>query len=131
MNGTPEAIERAQREVARAKGELQSTLGTLQYRLKPGNLMSDAWEGVREKSGEMAGGAIRTVKERPIATSGILAAVVVFLAREPLWRVASSFLSRDEEEQAGVIEADLDRHDKDYDLTAPTVKKSKKEGVTV
>ena len=131
MTTNPAAgIEQAQREVERAKQRLASTMGALQYRLKPGNLMSDAWEGVREKSGEVADGALQAVKDRPAAASGILAALVIFLARDPLWRAACGLLSDDDEEQsAGTIKADLDQHDKDYDLTAPTVKKSRKQGV--
>ena len=131
MTTNPAAgIEQAQREVERAKQRLASTMGALQYRLKPGNLMSDAWEGVREKSGEVADGALQAVKDRPAAASGILAALVIFLARDPLWRAACGLLSDDDEEQsAGTIKADLDNHDKDYELTAPTVKKSRKQGV--
>ena len=131
MTTNPAAgIEQAQREVERAKQRLASTMGALQYRLKPGNLMSDAWEGMREKSGEVADGALQAVKDRPAAASGILAALVIFLARDPLWRAACGLLSDDDEEQsAGTIKADLDNHDKDYDLTAPTVKKSRKQGV--
>ena len=125
MTTNPAAgIEQAQREVERAKQRLASTMGALQYRLKPGNLMSDAWEVVREKSGEVADGALQAVKDRPAAASGILAALVIFLARDPLWRAACGLLSDDDEEQsAGTIKADLDNHDKDYYLTAPTVKK--------
>ncbi|HEY9554103.1 DUF3618 domain-containing protein [Allosphingosinicella sp.] len=125
-------IEQAKREVEQARRQLASTTGALQYRLKPGNLVSSAWEGVREKSGEMANGALRTVKDRPVATSGVLAALVIFLAREPLWRLASGFLGENEDDvDAGTIEADLDHHDKGYDLTAPTIGRSKKEGVKV
>src|SRR3546814_5192640 len=83
-------IEQAKREVEQARRQLASTTGALQYRLKPGNLVSSAWEGVREKSGEMANGALRTVKDRPVATSGVLAALVIFLAREPLWQIGSA-----------------------------------------
>src|SRR3546814_2054281 len=78
----------------------------------------------------MANGALRTVKDRPVATSGVLAALVIFLAREPLWRLASGFLGENEDDvDAGTIEDDLDHHDKGYDLTAPTIGRSKKEGV--
>src|SRR3546814_8130334 len=103
-------IEQAKREVEQARRQLASTTGALQYRLKPGNLVSSAWEGVREKSGEMANGALRTVKDRPVATSDVLAALVIFQAREPLWRLASGFLGENEDDvDAGTIEADLDR----------------------
>lgn len=125
-------IEEAKREVERARRQFASTTGALQYRLKPANLMNSAWEGVREKSGEMADGAIETVKERPVAASGIFAAIAIFVAREPLWRMVSGFFHQDEEAtDTGTIQADLDHHDKEYDLTAPMVKRSKKEGVTV
>lgn len=137
MNDQAARIEQAKRDVARARRQLASTVGALQYRLKPANLMTSAWDGVCEKSGEMADGALRTVKDRPVAASGILAALAVFLAREPLWRLASGWLRDADEEavDAGRIEADLDHHDTDYDLTAPAVgrskKKKKKEGVNV
>lgn len=132
MTGPADRIVMARREAERAKRELASTLGALQHRLKPGNLMSNAWDGVREKSGEMADDALQTVKDRPVAASGVLAAIVIFLARDPLWRTASRFLSRGDDEaeaEAGTIEADLDHHEEDYDLTAPTVGRSRKEGV--
>ena len=130
---TPEAIriEQAKREVEQARRQLASTLGALQYRLKPANLMSSAWDGVCEKSGEMADEAMQTVKERPIAASGVVAAVAVFLAREPLWRLVSGFFGDTDQDAAdtGTIQADLDHHDREYDLTAPAVKRSNKEGV--
>ena len=133
-------LERAQYEVEIAKRRFSSTLGALQYRLKPATLANQAWTGVREKSGEvaddalssvndMADGAVRAVKDRPIAASGVAAAILVFLLRAPLWRAARNVFSR-EEEDPGVIKADLDHHDKDYDLTAPTVERSQRQGVT-
>jgi hypothetical protein len=132
MKPATNGIEDAKREVERTRRQFASTAGALQYRLKPVNLMSSAWDGVREKGSEMADGAIQTVKDRPVAASGILAAMVVFLARDPLWRLASEFIRRDEEEaDVGVIQADLDHHEREYDLTAPAVEKSKKEGVKV
>ena len=78
--------------------------GALQYRLKPGTLANQAWSGVREKSGEvaddalhsvndMADGAVRAVKDRPVAASSVAAAILVFLLRAPLWRVPKSFPS--------------------------------------
>lgn len=133
-------LERAQYEVEIAKRRFSSTLGALQYRLKPATLANQAWTGVRDKSGEvaddalssvndMADGAVRAVKDRPIAASGVAAAILVFLLRAPLWRAARNVFSRHEEDP-GVIKADLDHHDTDYDLTAPTVERSQREGVT-
>jgi hypothetical protein len=132
-------LEMAQYQAEQAKRRLNSTVGALQYRLKPGNLANHAWGGVRDKSSEMADGAIETVsgitdgalqavKDRPVAAGGIAAGVLLFLARAPLWRAASRLFSRDQEDP-NVIHADLDHHEK-YDLTAPTAQRSLNEGVS-
>jgi ElaB/YqjD/DUF883 family membrane-anchored ribosome-binding protein len=128
MKGPKAKLAKAQYEAAQAKKRLASTLGALQYRLKPGTLMNHAWEGVRDKSSEMADDALAAVKERPRAASGVLATIVFFLARKPLGRAASKLFSRRKDEDDGVITADLDNHE-DYDLTAPTVQRSINEGV--
>ena len=131
-------LELAQYQAEQAKKRFNSTLGALQYRLKPGTLANNAWDEVRDKSSEMADealhavngladGAMQAVKERPVAASGIAAGVLIFLARAPLWRAASRLFSRDKEDK-GVVHADLEHHE-NYDLTAPTVPKSLNEGV--
>jgi hypothetical protein len=131
-------LELAQYQAEQAKRRFNSTLGAVQYRLKPATLANTAWGGVREKGSEMADGAIdavsgltdgalQTLKERPVAASGVAAGILIFLARAPLWRAASRLFSRDREEE-GVIHADLEHHEK-YDLTAPTAQKSLSEGV--
>ncbi len=131
-------LEMAQYQAEQAKKKFNSTLGALQYRLKPGTLANHAWGGVREKSGEMADdaifavsgltdGALQAVKERPVAASGIAAGLLIFLARAPLWRAASRIFSKDREDP-NVVQADLAEHEK-YDITAPTVQKSLNEGV--
>jgi hypothetical protein len=126
----PEAdLARAQYEALQAKKRLASTAGALQYRLKPATIANQAWEGVRDKSSELADDALQAVKERPGAASGALAAIVVFLARHPLWRAATWIVSRREADD-GVIKANLDTHDENYDLTAPTVQRSAFEGVS-
>ena len=131
-------LELAQYQAEQAKKRFNSTLGALQYRLKPGTLANHAWGEVRDKGSEMADdaleavqgltdGAVQAVKERPVAVSGIAAGILLFLARGPLLRGASRLFSRDTEDE-GVVHADLEHHEK-YDLTAPTVETSKNEGV--
>jgi ElaB/YqjD/DUF883 family membrane-anchored ribosome-binding protein len=140
QKGTTLELERAQYEVEIAKRRFSSTLGALQYRLKPATLANQAWSGVRDKSGEvaddalhsvndMADGAVRAVKDRPVAASGVAAAILVFLLRAPLWRAAKGVFSRHEEDP-GVIKADLDHHEGNYDLTAPRVERPHREGVS-
>ena len=121
-------IEQASADVQQAKKRLASTLGALQYRLKPATLMSNAWEGVRDKSGEVADTTLQAVKGRPVTVSGVLAAIVIFLARDPLRRLLSSLFDRGEPEREDTIQADLDNHEH-FDLTAPTVERSRTEGV--
>ena len=121
-------IERAKAEAELARNRLTSTLGALQYRLRPGNLASDAWTGVKEKSGEMADDALQAVKDRPVAASGILAAIALFLARDPIRSTVSGFFRGKEDED--LIKADLANHDDNYDLAAPQVSRSVKQGVS-
>ena len=122
-------LEQASTDVERAKKRFASTMGALQYRLKPGTLMGNAWDGVRDKSGEVADTTLQAVKGRPVTISGILAAILIFLARDPLKRlVASLFSGRRSDEDADIVRANLE-HDEKYDLTAPTVERSAQEGV--
>jgi hypothetical protein len=138
QNATLRQLELAQFQAEQAKKRFNSTLGALQYRLKPGTLATNAWDEVRDKSSEMADDAFHTVngiadgtlhaiKERPVAASGIAAGIVLFLARAPLLRAASRLFSSKHEDE-GIVHADLEVHEK-YDLTAPTVQKSLDEGV--
>lgn len=134
-------IELAQYEVEQAKKRFSSTLGALQYKLKPGTLVNSAWSGVRDKGSEVADdamhrangfadGAVQAVKERPVAASSVAAALVIFLARAPLWRAAHWLFSR-EEEDPGEVKANLEDYDGSVDLTAPTIERSSlNEGVS-
>ena len=127
----PEArLSQARYDAEQAKKRLSSTLGALQYRLKPATLANNAWEGVRDKSSEMADDALQAVKERPVAASGLLAGLLVFLARGPLRRGASRIFSGGDKDEEGVIHARLENHDGNFDLTAPTVLRSRKKGVS-
>jgi hypothetical protein len=125
----PEArLSQARYEAEQAKKRLGSSVGALQYRLKPGTLVNNAWEGVRDKSSDLADDALQAVKSRPVAASGVLAGLVVFLAREPLWRGVSRIFSSRERDD-GVIVANLDNRDGTFDLTAQDVPRSANEGV--
>lgn len=131
MSGTTDAIERAKIEAEQARKQLANTMGTMQYRLRPGNLMSDAWDGVRDKSSALADDAVQAVKDRPAAASGVVAAIALFLAREPIYRAVSRlFASKDTAADDGLITADLITVDENYDLTAPSVARSLNEGVS-
>ena len=88
----------ARREAEAARRRLAATMSELQQRLKPATLATNAWEGVKDKSGELADDAVQAVKARPVAVSAVLAAVTLFLARAPIKSAVAGLLSSDGEE---------------------------------
>jgi hypothetical protein len=111
-----------------ARKRLQNTAGALQYRLKPGTIMHNAWEGVRDKGSEVADRGVHAAQDRPVTIAGVIAAVLIFFAREPLLRFVGSLFGAKKDET--VVTADLKQHDKDFDLTAPVMERTKHEGVS-
>jgi len=91
-------IAGAKLEADQAKARFASTLTALQQRLKPGALATQAWSGVKEKSGEIADDAVQAVKDRPVAATGIAAAFLLFLARHPILSAASRLVRSDDED---------------------------------
>ena len=88
MTDSPEIAE-ARQEVARTRARLMDTAHQLQDRLSPKTLAKGAWEGAKEKGADLAEDAVDAVKARPIAATGVVAAITLFLAREPLWDLAT------------------------------------------
>ena len=77
-------ITKAQQEVDQAREALIDTARDLQQRLQPKTLARDAWESAKVKGADMAEDAVDAVKRRPVASGGIIAAIAMFLAREPI-----------------------------------------------
>ncbi|MEO6579541.1 MAG: DUF3618 domain-containing protein [Sphingomicrobium sp.] len=77
-------ITKAQGEVDRARAALIETAHELQQRFQPKTLARDAWESAKSKGADMAEDAVDAVKRRPVATGGVIAAIAMFLAREPI-----------------------------------------------
>ena len=77
-------IASAEQEVATARAALIDTARELQQRLQPKTLAREAWESAKVKGADMAEDAVDAVKRRPVATGGIIAAIAMFLAREPI-----------------------------------------------
>jgi hypothetical protein len=80
---TPE-VAAARIEAERARGQLIETARQLQERLSPGNLAQNAWQGAKSKGADLAEEAVDAVRRRPAIASGVVAAIALFLAREPL-----------------------------------------------
>ncbi len=94
---TPAAlsIRDAKRQAEETRRRLMETAGELQQRLKPATLASNAWEGVKDKSGTLAEDAVQAVKARPVAASAVLAAFTLFLARAPIKSAVARLFSSD------------------------------------
>ncbi|HEY5723266.1 MAG TPA: DUF3618 domain-containing protein [Allosphingosinicella sp.] len=86
-------LTRARLEADAARTRFFATASELQERLRPGNLASNAWEGVKDKSGELADDAMQAAKSRPVAVSAVLAAFTLFLARAPIKSAVTSLIS--------------------------------------
>ena len=125
-----EQVEQAKREAVMARARLDSTLVAVQQRLRPGSLAGEAWDGVKDKSADLADGALSAVRKRPAAVSVAVGAVALFLAREPIKRVVSRLFSDEEDAEAdGTIVTRIETQDAKFRASAPIVDASVTEGV--
>jgi uncharacterized protein DUF3618 len=90
VTDTPK-IAAARIEVARTRAAMLETTRELQARLQPKSLAGEVWEKAKDKGADLAEGAVDAVAKRPLAVGGALAALAMFLAREPLKQVTVKF----------------------------------------
>ena len=83
MTDTPE-VAAARIEVERRRARVMATAHQLQERLTPKALARNTWQGAKEKGADLAEDAVDAVRTRPLAAGGVVAAITMFLAREPL-----------------------------------------------
>ena len=87
MSDTPQVLA-ARADAEQAQARLVATLHELQQRIAPRTLARDAWDGAKNKGADLAEDAVDAVRRRPVAAGGIVAALALFLAREPLMGLA-------------------------------------------
>ena len=87
MTDTAE-VAAARVEVERKRSRLMATAHELQDRLSPRTLAKGAWEGAKDKGADLAEDAVDAVRARPFTATGVVAAITMFLAREPLMDLA-------------------------------------------
>jgi hypothetical protein len=87
MTDTPE-VAAARIAVERSRARVMATAQELQDRLSPRTLARSTWEGAKEKGADLAEDAVDAVRARPVAATGVVAALAMFLAREPLMDLA-------------------------------------------
>jgi len=81
-------IAAARLEAERRRAQVITTAQEIQERLSPKTLARGAWQGAKDKGADLAEDAVDAVRSRPIAATGIVAAITMFLAREPLIELA-------------------------------------------
>jgi hypothetical protein len=91
MTESPE-IAAARSEVERSRARVMATAQDLQERLSPKTLAKGAWQGAKEKGADLAENTVDAVKSRPLAATGVVAAITMFLAREPLMDLAGKLV---------------------------------------
>ena len=96
-------IVTAEAQVAETREALIDTARELQQRLQPKTLAREAWESAKVKGADLAEDAVDAVKRRPVATGGVIAAIAMFFAREPIKdgvsRLYDAMTSKDEPEE--------------------------------
>ena len=98
---TDPRIEAARIEAERSRAQLLGTARLLQHRLEPGKLTRDAWQSAKEKGADLAEDAVDAVRRRPYAAGGVVAAIALFIAREPIKQLFGKItdaMTSDEEE---------------------------------
>jgi ElaB/YqjD/DUF883 family membrane-anchored ribosome-binding protein len=115
-----QAIEAAKREAEAARRRLDSTLVALQQRLHPKTLATEAWDGVKEKSNDLAEGAMDAVKQRPGAVSLAVGAAFLFLARKPLGRAVGKVFSNGDEDDGRIVTT-VETDNENYNAAAPVI----------
>ena len=85
MSAADIRIAAARGEVAARRAALLTTIDEIKARLAPKAVAHNAWEGAKDKTGEVAESTLAAVKERPLLTAGVVAGAGAVLARKPLF----------------------------------------------
>jgi len=80
--------DEAREQMMRSFHALTGAAEDMLQQLTPSHLMRDAWESAKDKGADLAEEAVDAVRARPLATTGVIAAIALFLAREPLMDLA-------------------------------------------
>jgi ElaB/YqjD/DUF883 family membrane-anchored ribosome-binding protein len=87
-----EQVKAAEFRVDRARAKMIGTLQELSQNLQPHRLVEEAWEKAKDKGADLAENAVDAVRARPFTATGVVAAITMFLAREPLMDLAGKLV---------------------------------------
>lgn len=96
-----EQVKAAELEVDRTRGRLTASLQELSRQFAPHRLMEEVWEKAKDKGADLAEDAVDAVRARPYAATGVVAAIAMFIAREPLMNLAGKLVNGVSEKRAG------------------------------
>jgi hypothetical protein len=100
MTAEDPTVADARRRAEQAQQRLIDTVHELQHRVAPKTLARDAWQGAKSKGADLAEDAVDAVRKRPVAATGIVAALALFLAREPLIDLADKLVNGKDESKS-------------------------------
>ena len=87
-------VDRARAQLRASLMALEAPLLRLKDQLTPSHIVKDLIEDAKNKGADLAEDAVDAVQARPLATGGVLAAITLFLAREPLMDLAGKATKR-------------------------------------
>ena len=93
MAAAREHADQAREKLGATFEEMLDYAQRLQDSLAPGHLARDAWEAAKSKGADIAEDAVDAVRKRPVAASSAVAAIALFIAREPLMDLAGKLMS--------------------------------------
>ena len=91
------SIVAARAEVERTRARLVATAREVQARLSPQTLVGDLWDSAKEKGAGIAEEAVDAVRKRPMVAGGVIAALALFLGRDPILDYASKLMNGKDE----------------------------------
>lgn len=80
--------DQARQQLMSSVDDLLAYAQDMQKKLAPSHLARDAWEAAKDKGADLAEDAVDAVRKRPIAAGGAVAAIALFIVREPLMELA-------------------------------------------
>lgn len=87
-------IVQAEDAVEDARETMLGTVHEIARQLAPRHLVGELWEDAKVKGADLAEEAVDAVKARPLAATGIVAALAMFFTRKPLMNMAGKMVGR-------------------------------------
>ena len=94
------SVADARRRAEQARARLWATFDDIiehaqhiQQKLEPSHLARDAWDAAKSKGADIAEDAVDAVRKRPVAATSAVAALALFIAREPLMDLVGNLVS--------------------------------------